>query len=82
MLKLIESSSDSSVSEAIDENFLGLSALDSNKLIIGSSNAISFLSCQIGHPGLAQPVWRAKRQKWAELARTNFLMGHVFSSLA
>lgn len=45
MLKLIESPSapDSSVSEAIVANFLGLSALDSNKPIIGSSGAIPFL---------------------------------------
>jgi len=44
MLKLIESSdADSSVAEAIVANFLGLSALDSNKLIIGSSGAIPFL---------------------------------------
>lgn len=42
MLKLIESP-DSSVSEAIIANFLGLSALDSNKPIIGSSGAIPFL---------------------------------------
>jgi hypothetical protein len=45
MLKLIECSDgiDSAVSEAIVANFLGLSALDSNKPIIGSSAAISFL---------------------------------------
>lgn len=44
MLKLVESSdSDSSVAEAIVANFLGLSALDSNKPIIGSSGAIPFL---------------------------------------
>ncbi|XP_027331799.1 U-box domain-containing protein 7 [Abrus precatorius] len=45
MLKLIESPDDvnSSVSEAIVANFLGLSALDSNKPIIGSSAAIPFL---------------------------------------
>ncbi|KAJ7966252.1 U-box domain-containing protein [Quillaja saponaria] len=45
MLKLIESSTteNSSVSEAIVANFLGLSALDSNKPIIGSSGAIQFL---------------------------------------
>lgn len=45
MLKLIESpsGSNSSVSEAIVANFLGLSALDSNKPIIGSSGAIPFL---------------------------------------
>lgn len=45
MLKLIESPDglDSSVSEAIVANFLGLSALDANKPIIGSSVAISFL---------------------------------------
>ena len=45
MLKLIESpdSVDSSVSEAIVANFLGLSALDSNKPIIGSSAAVPFL---------------------------------------
>ncbi|CAJ1973652.1 unnamed protein product [Sphenostylis stenocarpa] len=44
MLKLIESSgSDWSVAEAIVANFLGLSALDSNKPIIGSSGAIPFL---------------------------------------
>jgi len=45
MLNLIESPNglDSSVSEAIVANFLGLSALDSNKPIIGSSASISFL---------------------------------------
>ncbi|XP_054819449.1 U-box domain-containing protein 4 [Prosopis cineraria] len=45
MLKLIESLTalDSSVSEAIVANFLSLSALDSNKPIIGSSGAIPFL---------------------------------------
>lgn len=42
MLKLIESPN-SSVTEAIIANFLGLSALDSNKPIIGSSGAIPFL---------------------------------------
>ncbi|OIW14383.1 hypothetical protein TanjilG_15737 [Lupinus angustifolius] len=45
MLKLIElpGGPNSLVSEAIVANFLGLSALDSNKPIIGSSAAISFL---------------------------------------
>ncbi|OAY27471.1 U-box domain-containing protein 12 [Manihot esculenta] len=45
MLKIIESPSppNPSVSEAIVANFLGLSALDSNKPIIGSSGAIPFL---------------------------------------
>ncbi|CAL5206307.1 unnamed protein product [Lathyrus oleraceus] len=45
MLKLVESSddTDSAVSEAVVANFLGLSALDSNKPIIGSSAAIPFL---------------------------------------
>ncbi|OWM86785.1 U-box domain-containing protein 15-like [Punica granatum] len=46
MLKLIESPNetvDPSISEAIAANFLGLSALDSNKPIIGSSDAIPFL---------------------------------------
>ncbi|CAJ2643635.1 U-box domain-containing protein 3-like [Trifolium pratense] len=45
MLKIVESSCvvDSSVSEAIVANFLGLSALDLNKPIIGSSGAIPFL---------------------------------------
>ncbi|XP_065850836.1 U-box domain-containing protein 6-like [Euphorbia lathyris] len=45
MLKIIESPNppNPSVSEAIVANFLGLSALDSNKPIIGSSGAISFL---------------------------------------
>ncbi|XP_054796331.1 U-box domain-containing protein 7-like [Prosopis cineraria] len=45
MLKLIESPADpdSFVSEAVVANFLGLSALDSNKPIIGSSGAIPFL---------------------------------------
>ncbi|WCJ30386.1 ARM repeat superfamily protein [Euphorbia peplus] len=45
MLKIIESPNppDPSVSEAIVANFLGLSALDSNKPIIGSSGAIPFL---------------------------------------
>ncbi|CAH2061079.1 unnamed protein product [Thlaspi arvense] len=46
MLKLIESSKppNQSISEAIVANFLGLSALDSNKPIIGSSGAIIFLA--------------------------------------
>lgn len=46
MLKLIESSKpppNQAISEAIVANFLGLSALDSNKPIIGSSGAIIFL---------------------------------------
>lgn len=46
MLKLIEPSSkppNQETSEAIVANFLGLSALDSNKPIIGSSGAIIFL---------------------------------------
>ncbi|KAF2287269.1 hypothetical protein GH714_039499 [Hevea brasiliensis] len=45
MLKIIESPSPPNpfVSEAIVANFLGLSALDSNKPIIGSSGAIPFL---------------------------------------
>ncbi|MED6173902.1 hypothetical protein PIB30_064039 [Stylosanthes scabra] len=45
MLNLIESpdSVETSVSEAIVANFLGLSALDSNKPIIGSSAAVPFL---------------------------------------
>ncbi|GKB33210.1 putative armadillo-like helical protein [Tanacetum coccineum] len=47
MLDLTESPSEGSpdqdLSAAIVANFLGLSALDSNKLIIGSSGAISFL---------------------------------------
>ncbi|XP_023524173.1 U-box domain-containing protein 7-like [Cucurbita pepo subsp. pepo] len=45
MLKLIESdnSINPCVSEAIVANFLGLSALDTNKLVIGSSGAIPFL---------------------------------------
>ncbi|KAJ7958509.1 U-box domain-containing protein [Quillaja saponaria] len=46
MLKLNESPTalNSSVSEAIVANFLGLSALDLNKPIIGSSGAIQFLA--------------------------------------
>ncbi|KAG2700286.1 hypothetical protein I3843_07G223900 [Carya illinoinensis] len=45
MLKLIESPNapNPSVSEAVVANFLGLSALDSNKPVIGSSGAIPFL---------------------------------------
>lgn len=45
MLKIIESpnAQNPSVSEAIVANFLGLSALDSNKPIIASSGAIPFL---------------------------------------
>ncbi|KAK0571485.1 hypothetical protein LWI29_016886 [Acer saccharum] len=45
MLEIIESPNDPnpSVSEAIVANFLGLSALDSNKPIIGSSGAVPFL---------------------------------------
>lgn len=45
MLKLIEypNTPDQSIAEAVVANFLGLSALDSNKPIIGSSGAIIFL---------------------------------------
>ncbi|URD94015.1 spotted leaf 11 [Musa troglodytarum] len=43
MLNLIESDSSALVSEAIVANFLGLSALDSNKPIIGASGAIPIL---------------------------------------
>lgn len=45
MLKLIESPNtpDQAIAEAVVANFLGLSALDSNKPIIGSSGAIIFL---------------------------------------
>ncbi|KAI3713633.1 hypothetical protein L1987_72216 [Smallanthus sonchifolius] len=47
MLDLIESQSDGSpdsdLTAAVTANFLGLSALDSNKSIIGSSGAVSFL---------------------------------------
>ncbi|KAG6591541.1 U-box domain-containing protein 12 [Cucurbita argyrosperma subsp. argyrosperma] len=52
MLKLIESdnSPNPSVSEAIVANFLGLSALDTNKLVIGSSGAIPFLVKNLHDP--------------------------------
>ncbi|XP_074287065.1 U-box domain-containing protein 45 [Silene latifolia] len=46
MLKKIESSKgsvDPAISEAIVANFLALSALDSNKIVIGTSGAIPFL---------------------------------------
>lgn len=43
MLKLISPSPNGAVAEAVVANFLGLSALDSNKPIIGASGAIPFL---------------------------------------
>ncbi|XP_074556409.1 U-box domain-containing protein 45-like [Curcuma longa] len=43
MLSLIDSGSSQAVSEAIVANFLGLSALDSNKPVIGALGAIPFL---------------------------------------
>lgn len=43
MLKLINGATNEAISEAVVANFLGLSALDSNKPIIGSSGAIPFL---------------------------------------
>ncbi|KAH0644875.1 hypothetical protein KY290_026136 [Solanum tuberosum] len=43
MLKLVNEFPNSEVAEAVVANFLGLSALDSNKPIIGSSGAIPFL---------------------------------------
>ncbi|KAL3843992.1 hypothetical protein ACJIZ3_001395 [Penstemon smallii] len=43
MLKLIQSPNDQATAEAVVANFLGLSALDTNKPIIGSSGAIPFL---------------------------------------
>lgn len=67
MLKLIESpvAPNPSVSEAIVANFLGLSALDSNKPIIGSSGAVPFLvktlknSDKNGSPQAKQDALRA-----------------------
>ncbi|KAG1362704.1 putative U-box domain-containing protein 13 [Cocos nucifera] len=50
MLSLIESGSSLSVSEVIVANFLGLSALDSNKPIIGSSGVIPFLVAAFKNP--------------------------------
>lgn len=51
MLKLIESPGKTpAVSEAIVANFLGLSALDSNKPVIGTSGAIPFLSDILQNP--------------------------------
>lgn len=43
MLKLIQSPHNQAIAEAVVANFLGLSALDSNKPVIGSSGAIPFL---------------------------------------
>ncbi|CAN4115711.1 unnamed protein product [Withania somnifera] len=43
MLKLVNQFPNPDVAEAVVANFLGLSALDSNKSIIGSSGAIAFL---------------------------------------
>ncbi|XP_059460622.1 U-box domain-containing protein 4-like [Corylus avellana] len=63
MLKLIESPGDPnpSVLEAIVANFLGLSALDSNKPVIGSSGAIPFLvkTLQSSSPQAKQDAFRA-----------------------
>uniref|UniRef100_A0A7N0T8W4 Uncharacterized protein n=1 Tax=Kalanchoe fedtschenkoi TaxID=63787 RepID=A0A7N0T8W4_KALFE len=44
MIELASWSLNALVAEAIVANFLGLSALDSNKLIIGSSGAVTFLA--------------------------------------
>lgn len=43
MLKLVNEFPNPDVAEAVVANFLGLSALDSNKTIVGSSGAIAFL---------------------------------------
>ncbi|XP_072994702.1 U-box domain-containing protein 45 [Typha latifolia] len=59
MLDLIESRSPPSVSEAIVANFLSLSALDSNKSIIGSSGVIPFLVNSFQNPN---PSSRQSRQ--------------------
>ncbi|KAH7688324.1 Armadillo-like helical-containing protein [Dioscorea alata] len=50
MLRLIESQCSPPVSDVIVANFLGLSALDSNKPIIGSSGAIPFLVSTFQNP--------------------------------
>lgn len=50
MLRLIGSQCSPPVSDAIVANFLGLSALDSNKPIIGSSGAIPFLVSTFQNP--------------------------------
>ncbi|KAG6498192.1 U-box domain-containing protein 12-like [Zingiber officinale] len=50
MLRLIESGSSLAVSEAIVANFLGLSAFDSNKPLIGASGAIPFLLSTFQNP--------------------------------
>ncbi|KOM48196.1 hypothetical protein LR48_Vigan07g190000 [Vigna angularis] len=66
MLKLIESSdSNSLVVEAIVANFLGLSALDSNKPIVGSSGAIPFLVSTLQNleasKTVSQSQWQLKQ---------------------
>ncbi|XP_074566060.1 U-box domain-containing protein 45-like [Curcuma longa] len=50
MLHLIESASSQAISEAVVANFLGLSALDSNKPLIGASGAILFLLTAFQNP--------------------------------
>ncbi|XP_052724127.1 U-box domain-containing protein 4 [Vigna angularis] len=63
MLKLIESSeSNSSVAEAIVANFLGLSALDSNKPIVGSSGAIPFLVSTLKNLEASKTVSQSQSQ--------------------
>ncbi|KAK7352654.1 hypothetical protein VNO80_18079 [Phaseolus coccineus] len=63
MLKLVESNdSDSSVAEAIVANFLGLSALDSNKPIIGSSGAIPFLVSTLKNLDATKTVSQSQSQ--------------------
>ncbi|KAJ4958709.1 hypothetical protein NE237_025820 [Protea cynaroides] len=85
MLKLIEcpdESPNSSVSEAIVANFLGLSALDSNKQIIGSSGAIPFLvkTLQNGHRRSSAQACQDSLRALYNLSISNLNISHILET--
>ncbi|XP_014499860.1 U-box domain-containing protein 4 [Vigna radiata var. radiata] len=83
MLKLIESSdSNSSVAEAIVANFLGLSALDSNKPIVGSSGAIPFLVCTLTNLEASKTVSPSQSQVKQDALRALYNLSICQSNLS
>ncbi|XP_068653439.1 U-box domain-containing protein 4-like [Aristolochia californica] len=77
MLKLIETpDKPPCLSEAIVANFLGLSALDENKPVIGSSGAISFLSdiLQKGDGGFTK---QAEQDSLRALFNLSIFLGNI-----
>lgn len=78
MLKLIESPFRSpAVAEAVIANFLGLSALDSNKPIIGASGAIPFLADVLQNPDSNNSNCQAKQDSLRALFNLSLSLSNI-----